>query len=591
MFIIDSTAGNLKREEYVRPLLPALLVFLALMMIIMVSWRTARQDIRTQRDTSVSQNAAFIESSILQRFSIYEDALRAANGLFISSDTVTRDEWRSFVQSLQLTKRYPGIRGVGYAELVYDENIQEFELAARDDGIENYIVYPEGQRGVYAPITYIVPTGNQQTTDRNSPALGFDMYSDPVRREAMLLAAKSGEPTLSNLVSLIQSNKETVRDGFLLYMPLYKSGMPLDSEDQRIAAVRGFFYAPFETKSIFTSLFSLNEPDFAFSIHDTKVADDTLVFESVPHDTIGSYLSARQNDVTLYGRKWVMQYLTKEGIVPYSIRTRPAGVLIGGGVFATTLAAIIYLLIQRRTRALAYSEQRKLEEAKDELLSLASHQLRTPATAVKQYISLVRDGFAGKVSAEQKTLLQRAYESNERQLTIVDDLLYVARVDAGQTTLHPEKVRIEELLESVLQDQRASIQDRGQKVVFSRPKKSVTAEVDPRYVRMIFENLLSNASKYSYEKTRIKIMLKVVQGVVVVDFMDRGVGIDEKNHTDVFKKFSRIPNELTRQIAGSGIGLYLAKQLATLHGGDITFVSLPQKGSTFTVTLPQKRQM
>ena len=112
MFIINSPEDNTKREEYVRPLLPALLVFLALMMIIVVSWRTARQDIKTQLSTTVSQNASFIESSILQRFSIYEDALRAANGLFMSSDAVTRDEWKTFVQSLQLTKRYPGIRGV-----------------------------------------------------------------------------------------------------------------------------------------------------------------------------------------------------------------------------------------------------------------------------------------------------------------------------------------------------------------------------------------------------------------------------------------------------------------------------------------------
>ncbi len=571
-------------------MLPALLVFLALMMIIVVSWRTARQDIKTQLSTTVSQNASFIESSILQRFSIYEDALRAANGLFMSSDAVTRDEWKTFVQSLQLTKRYPGIRGVGYVKLVSGPDKEGFQQSIRSESLDSYTIYPEGERTEYAPITYIVPTGNQVTTDRNSPALGFDMYSDATRRSAMLLAARTGEPTLSDLVSLIQSGKENTRDGFLLYMPLYKTGMPTETDTQRLEALTGYFYAPFETKSIFTSLFSPTEPDFAFTIHDSRVEDQTLVYESVPHDSVMSYESSLQKELRLYGRTWVVRYLTKEGIVPYSIRTRPTGVLVGGGVFATTLAAIIYLLIQRRTRALAYNEQRRLEEAKDELLSLASHQLRTPATAVKQYISMVRDGFAGNVSKDQKKLLQMAYESNERQLTIVDDLLYVARVDAGQTTLHPEPVRIDELLESVIRDQKASIKERGQQVSLSKPKRGLSAEVDPRYVRMIFENLLSNASKYSYPNKRIKIVLRSVGGIAVVDFVDHGVGIDEKNHIDVFKKFSRIPNELTRQIAGSGIGLYLAKQLALLHGGDITFVSLPKKGSTFTVTLPKKHK-
>src|SRR2546423_1488709 len=98
-----------KRDKLVRPFLPAFLVFLALLMITAASWRTARQDIHTQQDNSVTQNAAFVEGTLKQRFSIYEDSLRAANGLFISSDFVTRAEWSRFVNSLDLTNRYPGI--------------------------------------------------------------------------------------------------------------------------------------------------------------------------------------------------------------------------------------------------------------------------------------------------------------------------------------------------------------------------------------------------------------------------------------------------------------------------------------------------
>jgi len=275
--------------------------------------------------------------------------------------------------------------------------------------------------------------------------------------------------------------------------------------------------------------------------------------------------------------------------VPYTVRSRPIGVIVGGGIFSAALAAIIYLLIQRRTRALTYSEQKKLESAKDELLSLASHQLRTPATAVKQYVSMVKEGFAGELNSEQKKLLSMAYESNERQLTIVDDLLYVARIDAGQAALRPEEVDVSALVASVIDDQKTVTRSRRQVVSFKPQRRAIVAEADPQYLRMILENLLSNASKYSHERTRIDVSVKLSGGNVFISFTDHGVGIAPEDFNDVFLKFSRIPNELSRQIAGSGIGLYLAKQLALLHNGDITFTSKPQKGSTFTVRIPVKQ--
>ena len=203
---------------------------------------------------------------------------------------------------------------------------------------------------------------------------------------------------------------------------------------------------------------------------------------------------------------------------------------------------------------------------------------------------MVKDGFAGEVDDEQHRLLQMAYDSNERQLTIVDDLLYVARIDAGKATLRKEKLNIAELIQSVINDQLLVIKGRKQTVKFRKPRVPVMTVGDPQYLRMIFENLLSNASKYSFEKTIININLKELNDKIFIDFVDNGVGIAVKDYPSVFFKFSRIQNELTRQISGSGIGLYLAKQLAILHGGDITFVSEPKKGTTFTVQIPVQKK-
>jgi signal transduction histidine kinase len=563
------------------------------MIIIGISWRTAWQDVKSQRTTIVNENASFVESSLRERLAVYEDSLRAANGLFLSSDTVNRDEWHNFVDSLQLANRYPGIRGLGFITLIPATDKPILEASVQAEGLSSYAIHPSSDQSVLAPLLYLVPLGGTgQADDRTSPALGFDMYSDPLRIQAMQAAMKSGQPTLTGIVNLISVSTTPPSRGFLMYMPLYKKNVPIDTVEQRATAIDGFFYAPFVTGSAFTSLFANDaktSPSFGFTIYDGAPGVDTLLFQSSGAINDKAFFEAKRSTLSLYGQDWTIVYRIKQDIVPGAVRTRPWSALLGGGIFAAALAAVIYLLIQRRTRSLAYTEQKKLEEAKDELLSLASHQLRTPATAVKQYVLMVKDGFAGVLSSEQRKLLQLAYESNERQLTIVDDLLYVARIDAGKATLKPELVDIGELVASVMRDQRTALKARKQTVVFKRSRKPILLQADPHYVRMILENLLSNASKYSYERTKIAFMVRTVRNMVQISVTDKGVGIDPADFPDVFLKFSRIPNELTRQTPGSGIGLYLARQLALLHGGDITFSSVPHKGSTFVVRLPKQQ--
>ncbi len=578
----------LPKDIYVRPLLPSLLVFIAFMVIIGISFHTARQDIEVQQDAAVKQDSTFVESTLQQRFNVYENSLRASNGLFLSSDFVARSEWTTYVKSLDLPTRYPGIRALGFAKVLPSSERETFETAVRTDDLSTYAIYPVTNNPYIAPLKYVVPLDTSQFSDTNSPAIGFDMYSDPLRAKAMVRSAETGHASLSGIVDLLPVQNTQSGKGFLLFYPLYKKNMPISTTQERTAAIDGYFYAPFAINSVFNTLFTITDSSFAFTIYDGVPTRSSLIYDSIKPKDQNGFKEVKQSTVSLFGEKWTIIYKIKKEIVPYSVRARPLSVLIGGSIFSAALALIIYLLIQRRTRALAYSEQRKLEEAKDELLSLASHQLRTPATAVKQYVSMVKEGFAGDLTEEQKKLLQMAYESNERQLTIVDDLLYVARVDAGKATLKTETVDIGSLMSSVVEDQCSVMKLRKQKVDYKLPRKPIVAEVDPQYLRMIFENLLSNASKYSHEKKTVKIVMYKQKDWITISVSDSGVGIKEADFENVFIKFSRIPNELTRQTAGSGIGLYLAKQLALLHDGDLTFVSKESIGSTFTLLLPNK---
>lgn len=245
---------------------------------------------------------------------------------------------------------------------------------------------------------------------------------------------------------------------------------------------------------------------------------------------------------------------------------------------------------EEQQRLAAMTQQRneliKLNKAKDEFIALASHQLRTPATAVKQYISLVMDGYAGPVEKDQLHFLKTAFESNERQLHIINDLLKTAQIDSTKYELNKKKQDVGRLLEDTITDLLPAIELKRQRVSFMGDKADLSVMVDPTELKLVFINLLENASKYSREGSSIKISVQKKNRQVVVAVSDQGVGIDAEDLDRIFEKFTRVSNELSDTVTGTGLGLYWVKQIVELHKGSIKVESSLGKGSTFTVRLP-----
>jgi PAS domain S-box-containing protein len=227
-----------------------------------------------------------------------------------------------------------------------------------------------------------------------------------------------------------------------------------------------------------------------------------------------------------------------------------------------------------------------VDRMKSEFISLASHQLRTPATAVKTYLSLLIDGFVGKLNERQLEFAEIAYNSNERQLQIVNDLLVVASTESHSLMLKKETVDLRGLVDDVVKQQIATIRKRKQDLKIDMPAKSVYHKVDPSFFRMVIDNLLSNASKYTPEGGKLHVELKRRKDRVEMAVSDNGVGIDPRDISRLFQKFSRIDNPLSAKVSGSGIGLYLLKQIVDLHDGKIDVESTKDQGTTFTVKLP-----
>lgn len=231
-----------------------------------------------------------------------------------------------------------------------------------------------------------------------------------------------------------------------------------------------------------------------------------------------------------------------------------------------------------------------LNAAKDEFISIASHQLRTPATAVKQYLGMLLEGYAGKLSLtdEQMRMITTANESNERQIRIVADLLRVAQIDAGKISLSKEHVDLITLIRQVINDLSKSLEPKKQTIKLEHSPHIFFALVDKSHVRMVIENILDNAIKYSPAKTTIKVSLRRGSKYILIKVSDQGVGIAKPDQKKLFKKFSRIDNPLSMVAGGSGLGLYWAKKIVTLHGGKITVTSKANVGTTFTIKLPSE---
>jgi PAS domain S-box-containing protein len=246
----------------------------------------------------------------------------------------------------------------------------------------------------------------------------------------------------------------------------------------------------------------------------------------------------------------------------------------------------------RTNNALLKRQQMDLEAlnvSKDEFISLASHQLRTPATAVKQLLGMLTQGFMGDLDPQHFSVIERAYEANERQIRIVDNLLKVAQLDAGKVKLNKKPVLLRDYLLDIVEEHGGMATKKEQSIILEVADSAPdTPKLDADYLRMALGNLIDNASKYSHEGSVITVRATGKDNKLSISVSDTGVGIDPDEQDQLFEKFSRISNSLSDKVGGSGLGLYWVKRVVELHGGTITVESQSDVGATFTIELNEE---
>ncbi|MBF0538162.1 MAG: CHASE domain-containing protein [Nitrospirae bacterium] len=234
--------------------------------------------VKWDKDASTRREFALIgdevKAKILGRLEIQEHILTSGVALFNTYGAVTRQQWHTFVSSLNVQRKFPGIQGIGFALLIPKDKLNEHIMEIRREGFPQYQVRPEGKREIYSSIIYIEPF-----SDRNLRAFGYDMFSEPVRRAAMQEARDRNAAALSDRVTLVQEHDKDVQAGALMYIPVYRINMPIDTIRQRRDAIFGWVYSPYRINDLMNGILG------SWSLHEGKairlrIFDGTLLSPS-----------------------------------------------------------------------------------------------------------------------------------------------------------------------------------------------------------------------------------------------------------------------------------------------------------------------
>jgi len=228
----------------------------------------------------------------------------------------------------------------------------------------------------------------------------------------------------------------------------------------------------------------------------------------------------------------------------------------------------------------------EIDKMKSDFISLASHQLRTPLSAIKTYTHMLLDGFMGPLNKQQTKGLKTIISASNRMNETISTLLNITRIESGSIAISRKPIDIGMLLDEVLSEHRIAANNKKVKCTFSKPTTKVKIISDGVVLKEIFSNLISNAIKYSTEGGNVQLSLKSSSKNVIVYVKDDGIGIPEDSKDNIFSKFFRADNVIKHETSGTGLGLYMVKGLVKELDGKVWFESQEGQGSTFFVSFP-----
>lgn len=230
---------------------------------------------------------------------------------------------------------------------------------------------------------------------------------------------------------------------------------------------------------------------------------------------------------------------------------------------------------------------KRVNENKSDIISITAHQLRTSLGALKWIFKMFIDEDIGKLSPEQNGFIQKAYNSNERMLALVNDLLTLSHSEDAAISYDFKEIDILYMIEQIIFDFSGETNKKSIELIFIKPDTSIPLiNCDESMMRVVFQNLIENAIKYSNSGQKVFVSLIKKEKEIMISVRDNGIGIKEEDKNSIFQKFYRAPNAQEKEVVGSGLGLYTTKSIVERHNGKIWFEDSIGGGTVFFVSLP-----
>jgi len=237
------------------------------------------------------------------------------------------------------------------------------------------------------------------------------------------------------------------------------------------------------------------------------------------------------------------------------------------------------------------TQEKLAEEMKTRFVTLAAHQLRTPSSAVKWSMRTLLDGDLGKLTEKQKEMIEKTYQTNEKMISLIDDLLNAAKIEEGRYLTNITLSSIEQVIQSVIDSYQDEIKKRRLKFRFIKPEGEIPkVMLDVEKMKIAVTNIIDNALRYTFPGGRISVSVQGNKKEIRIQVQDNGIGIPQNQQKKIFTTFYRGSDAIKMETEGTGLGLFIAKNIIEAHKGKIWFESKEGKGATFYFTIPIKEK-
>jgi len=587
-----------------------------------------KKDLETQAKIEFSLVCNDIRTRVLSRLTTQSLLLQSCSSFISSSDTVTWDDWRYFIQNSKISQNILGYQGIGLNIITHKNCLKQKPQQLGNEAVIDYAKKPTDERDSYTSIIYIEPY-----TIENKKAIGYDTYSEPVRRNAMQHARDFNLSAITGKLTLVQENQTNKQAGIIMYTPVYKRDLPLNSVEERRNAIVAWVSCPYRMDDLMTNI--LNQWDtIGNNIHLHIYDNDSISPSSILYDNFkdevckhdSSSMGTLKIPILFNGKKWTLCFFQSKEKFSFS-QSKVLIVLFCGIIISLLLFYLSIIFFSTRFRAQQIAKQltAELKEKNDEIASQneeyrqlneelnqtnlelieameraeesdrlktsflqnMSHEIRTPMNAIMGFSELLVDNFDDKENLDYFTgiILQRGNDL----LAIIDEILDISRIESGQLSVNIEKIDLKQLFDDLkVLFEEVQIKKNKQHIFFDLraqcdPSK-LMIETDKAKLKQIFINLIGNAFKFT-ESGRIEAGCEINNDNLLFFVSDTGVGIPKDKQQVIFERFSQLEQTTSSLYGGTGLGLSIVKGFIDCLGGKIWIESEQGKGTTFYFTI------